>query len=79
MNWACRLGALAAVAGLVAIGEPTLGAQAGQIGAPSVLSATAHVSIPTNLEDVWLAPTARPSAALTSPCAAPRRSAPPMV
>ena len=66
MNPAWRLGVLAAVAGLVVIGEPTLGAQAGQIRAPSVLSATAHVSIPTSLEDVWLAPTGRPSAPLTS-------------
>jgi len=66
VNPAWRLGVLAAVAGLVVIGEPTLGAQAGQIRAPSVLSATAHVSIPTSLEDVWLAPTGRPSAPLTS-------------
>jgi peptidoglycan lytic transglycosylase len=54
------------IVGLAALGAPTVRAQSGQLGTSQVLSATAHASIPTSLDEVWLAPSGRPSTALTS-------------
>jgi peptidoglycan lytic transglycosylase len=54
------------IAALSATREPSLHAQAGPTGTSPVLSATAHGAVPTNLDDVWLAPGGRPTTALTS-------------
>ena len=68
MNRVSRAGVLAgAIAALAALDQPTVRAQGAEsVAASPVLTATSHVPVPTRLDEIWLAPTTRPTAAMTS-------------